>query len=236
MLIEPNEIQLWIADLEELKAVDYFALLSEDEHARAKRFHFQNHSQRFTAARGMLRILLSLYVKVEPQKIVFSYTSHKKPLLHYPPNTNLEFNVSHSGQMAVYAFTLQHAIGVDIEQIQPDYHPAVAQRFFSQQEYHALLDLPVAERPLFFYRIWASKEALVKATGKGLSTQLSSISIPVNDDFANIIMNNNESWSLFPLTIHPAYQSAVATRQRIRKITYWQLENNKPVLKKTELF
>jgi 4'-phosphopantetheinyl transferase len=138
--------------------------------------------------------------------------------------------------MVVYAFTLNHAIGVDMEKIRDDYHPGVAQRFFSPEENAALLSLPQQQRPALFYRIWACKEALAKAVGKGIFMHLSSISVPLNDDFAEIMIDNDNSWSLFPLTIHPAYQSAVATNQRVKKMTYWKWIDHVPVLDKTETF
>jgi len=232
--IEPQEIHIWSADLTALHAQENTnaAILSPDELERAHRFHFQIHRQRFIAARSTLRTLISLYIRIAPHEIIFSYGQHNKPFLQVPGNTQLQFNVSHSNDMAVFAFTAGYAIGVDIEKIQTEYNQHIAQRYFSQKENESLLQLPQQERIAGFYRIWARKEALIKATGKGLSNLLSAFSVSVNDDFEVIILDNKESWSLLPISIHPAYQSAVATNQHVKKVSYWKLVGQSPELDK----
>jgi len=236
MQIKPNEIHIWTADLETASFQENIpSMLSEDERERAFRFQFPIHRQRFIAGRCLLRTIISLYTQVPPPQIIFSYEDKKKPSLKFPSPSSLQFNVSHSGQMAVYAFTLNHAIGVDIEKVQTDYHQGVAHRFFSPQENHALLQAPLHKRPTLFYRIWARKEAIVKAIGKGLSMHLPSFSVSVNNDF-EVVMIDNGNWFLLPLTMHQAYQSAVATNQRVKKVSYWKFIDQIPALDKVEDF
>lgn len=231
MHIEANEIHIFTANLETSPFQENTDLLSKDECERANCFQFPIHRQRFIAARSLLRAIVSLYIDVAPSKIIFSYDTHKKPFLE---NVPLAFNLSHSDHMAVYALTMHHAIGVDIEKIQPDYHEAVAERFFGLAEKNALLALPLPERPRLFYRIWARKEAIVKALGKGISHSLSSFSVSANDDFENIMIDN-DAWLLLPISVDQAWQAAAATNQPVRKITYWKFENQYPVLEKEEI-
>lgn len=234
MQIESHDIHIWTADLavSEPELEKYFAMLSPDECVRANRYHFPVHRGRFIAARSMLRTLISLYTSVAPQEILFSYDDNDKPFLKIPDHTQLQFNLSHSENMAVYAFTLGHAIGVDVEKVQDDYNQKVAERFFSQQENDALMRLPSQDRLTGFYRVWARKEAIIKAIGKGLSIALPSFSVSVNDDFEMVMIDNNESWSLLPVSIHSAYQSAVATNQIVKKISYWKFIEQSPKLDK----
>lgn len=230
MHIEANEIHVFSADLETSPFQENTDFLSTDECERANRFQFPMHRQRFIAARSLLRAIISLYTDAAPASIVFSYEDKKKPFLK---NVPLNFNLSHSDNMAVFAFTMNHAIGVDIEKIQTDYHQEVANRFFGEAEKNALLELPESERSRMFYRIWARKEAIVKAVGKGITLPLSSFSVSVNDDFESIMIDN-DNWLLLPLSIDNAYQSAAATNQQVKRITYWKFVNHSPMLDKTE--
>lgn len=238
MQIETNEIHIWSADLAipEAEVNEKFALLSPDEGKRANRFRFPIHRQRFIAARSMLRKLISTYTRVRPEEIIFSYDLNGKPFLQFPDLTGIQFNLSHSDDVAVYAFTLAHAIGIDIEKIEADYNEEVIERFFTPQENAALLNLPPEERPTGFYRIWSRKEAVIKAVGKGLSIPLSSFSVSVNDDFETVMIDNNERWSLLPIFMHSAYQSAVATNQIVKKVSYWKLIGQLPKLDKVYNF
>ncbi len=230
MHINANEIHVWSADLETSPYQQNTDFLSQDECERANRFKFPIHRQRFIAARSLLRAIISFYTDVSPAKIIFSYNDDKKPFLQ---NVPLMFNLSHSDHMVVYAFTMQYAIGVDIEKIQSEYHEGVAERFFSKQENEALHHLPKDKQASFFYQIWAYKEAIIKAIGKGFSLPLSSFPISFINGSARIMIDD-VSWSLFPLTIHPDYQSAVVTNQQVSRITYWKFVNTIPCLDKVE--
>jgi 4'-phosphopantetheinyl transferase len=223
MQITPHEIHIWTADLtltqtEESKK---FELLSADERERANRFHFPIHKQRFIAARSQLREILHLYLAIPPQDIIFSYDEHHKPHLQHSDSIPLQFNLSHSEHIAVFAFTLHHAIGIDIEKIQDDFNFAVAQRYFSKEENTALMQLPSQEKNAAFYRIWARKEAIIKAVGKGLAIPLSTFSVSLSQH-KEVITFDHQDWSLIPLSIHPEYESAVATNQTVKKICSWK--------------
>lgn len=218
MQLNPQEIHIWIADLtlSPQEETARFALLNADERARAERFHFALHKRRFIAARSELRKIIGTYLSVAPETIEFIYTEHHKPHLL---NTRLQFNLSHSQDIAIFAFTLDDAIGVDIEKIQDSYSIKVAARYFSPQENDYLSHLPDNHRCKEFYRIWATKEALVKAIGKGLSLPFSSFSVPKQEEVASITLENHD-WFLIPLAIHPDYQAAVVTQQNIKQIAY----------------
>jgi 4'-phosphopantetheinyl transferase len=232
MQIEANEIHIFTADLDLLGNTD-FALLSADESERALRFHSPLHRQRFIAARSLLRSILSLYVNTPAHEIIFAHQEKKKPYLKSPAGTCLQFNLAHSEQMAVYALTMKHAIGVDIEKIRQDYPDNVAERFFNPKEYDDLQQLSADKRPEHFYRVWARKEAIVKAIGKGLSMPLASFSVSIKDDFESVMIDN-ETWALLPLTLDPRFQAAAATNQQVKRITYWKFVDQSPACEKVD--
>lgn len=231
MQIEDHEIHIFTADLDARDHAD-FALLSAHESERALRFHSPLHRQRFIAAHSLLRSIISLYIDASPREIIFGHEEKKKPFLQSPA-TSLQFNLAHSEHMAVYALTMNHAIGVDIEKIKQAYPENVAERFFHRKEVNDLLHLDEDKRPEHFYRIWARKEAIVKAIGKGLSLPLASFTVSINDDFENVMIDN-EAWSLLPLALHTGFQAAVATNQTVKRVTYWKFINQSPVCEKVE--
>jgi 4'-phosphopantetheinyl transferase len=78
----PNEVHVWRENLDNVKPLlEFTQILSEDELVRARRFHFEQHRQRFIAARGILRNILSRYLNIEPSQIKFGYEARGKPFL-----------------------------------------------------------------------------------------------------------------------------------------------------------
>jgi 4'-phosphopantetheinyl transferase len=221
-LSESNTVHLWrastaISDEEER---EFRAILSADELERADRFIYPIHRKRYIAARGMLRQLLAYYMDILARDITFLYSHYKKP---YLANTNLQFNLSHSHDMAVFAFTQQFPLGVDIEKIENSFKESVAERNFSEKEFSQLMALPEDERIPAFYWIWSRKEALVKAVGEGLHVPLKSFSVSLQEreEQLHFEYDSHSLWHLESFIAHPDYQSAFVTPQPVNKILYW---------------
>jgi len=169
-----RELHVWHAGLTNSEhAKDLEPFLSPDECERAARFRFPEHRRRFVIARGLLRQLLAAYLEVEARDLVFTYSETGKPGLSAIHGSNLSFNVSHSGDMGVFAFALGRSVGVDVECIRYDVDvDEIPRRFFSPQEQQALAGLEAREKIEGFFNCWTRKEAYVKAVGSGLSLPL----------------------------------------------------------------
>jgi 4'-phosphopantetheinyl transferase len=172
--LSDGEIHVWRASLEADSDVCHLEpLLSNDEVVRANRFRFPEHRRRFVIARGCLRQLVSRYLNVSPQTVAFTYSAEGKPALNPSHASKLVFNVSHSGDIAAFAFTLQHKIGVDVEMVRHDVDvDEIPKRFFSDHEQQGLAKLRNYDKFRGFFNCWARKEAYVKAVGSGLSLPL----------------------------------------------------------------
>jgi len=226
-----NEVQLWRVDLESIGADEarWQKLLSSDEAMRASRFHFANDRQRFVAARALLRTILASYLTTDPIELVFTYSKREKPSLGPAhAGSGITFNVSHSGGIALYAFTRQRELGVDVEQIRRDFEvEAIARRFFSPSEQEQLAKLPAAERMEAFFRCWTRKEAYIKATGDGLSLPLSQfdVSLAPGDKNALVATRPDESeagsWLLQEVPAGPGYVAALCARGRDWTLNDW---------------
>ena len=149
-------------------------MLSEDELRRAERFRRGTLRDHYIAGRGTLRILLGRYLQTDPAAFSLSYQSRGKPQLGPPWKARgLEFNLSHSHELAVYAFTRGREIGVDVECIRPMPNAAeLLQRFFSAEEVRQWRHVPAERQLRAFFQGWTRKEAWLKAVGSGLSFPL----------------------------------------------------------------
>ena len=184
--ILPGELHVWRLDLDRLegKNESRMGLLSADELQRAQRFIFQQHRERFVAARAALRRILAGYLQTDAATLRFGYASHGKPYISLPDNpNNLRFNLSHSGGVALLALAVGIEVGVDIERIQTDFpYLEIAQQFFTAVEYAALCATDQALQCETFFRYWTHKEAFIKATGVGLSLPLQQFAVSLQPD------------------------------------------------------
>lgn len=173
---------LWVVDTKVTDAV--FAnlrdTLSKWEAERAERFAFEKDRIVYTVAHGALRRLLEHYLQRPAPSFEFDLNAFGKPSLR---SGEIEFNLSHSGHVALCAFSKKSKIGVDTELMREDVNPGeLARQFFSPEEVKIILETRLEERLNAFYRCWTRKEAFVKAHGKGLSIPLDSFSVPIAGD------------------------------------------------------
>jgi 4'-phosphopantetheinyl transferase len=209
-----SEAHVFFAQLDR-RVRDAAAVLSDDEFARASRFHFDRDRRRFVAGRALLRSILGRYLDVAPGEVAFAYGPNGKPRL---AGGGLSFNVSHSHGAALFAFTSERRIGVDIERHPaPDDGDAVARHFFAPAEVATLNSLSGDRRSTAFLRCWTRKEAYIKARGDGLSLALDSFEVSLAPGAEPALLSTRHDppdaarWSLADLSSHcPGYVAALA--------------------------
>ena len=226
-----NEVHVWRALLEpsSSQVQEFRGILSDDELDRANRFFFEKDRQRFIAARGTLRSILSRYITSYPGHLRFYYNQYGKPFLDSEFSANqLQFNLSHSESMALYVITRNMEIGVDIERVRSDLeYEAIAKRFFSANEVSRLRRIPAEKKLEAFYHCWTRKEAYIKAHGKGLSLPLDSFEVSLDPDEPSISLiikdepQESSLWTLLDLKPEPGYAGALAVKGLACKFRYW---------------
>ena len=177
-----DEIHVWSTRLDDPKSDvgRLYETLTPDERDRAARFYFEKHRRRFIVGRGILRHIIACYFGVGAAQIRFDYSLKGKPALAEPKVENFSCNLSHSGDLALYAFSDGAPIGVDVEILRPvEDMDAIARRFFSSLECDMLQGVPAADRIEAFFNCWTRKEAYVKAVGLGLWIPLDSFTVSV---------------------------------------------------------
>ena len=190
--------------------------LCPDEREQAARFHFQPDHDRYVAARALLRLQLGALLHRDAKTLLFEYTSYGKPFIK---NCGIEFNLSHSGDWVLFAFSHSAEIGADIEQIRPmPDMPDVARQNFSATEFALWQATPAPDRTQAFYRCWTRKESFIKAIGEGLSCPLDSFEVAFGlDQPARLtsLKRDEESaaqWWMADLSDFPDYAAAVTAR------------------------
>ena len=114
-----------------------------------------------------LRALLCGYGVRDP---AFCINAHGRPALDPPPRPPLDFNYSHAGGWALFAFARQRVLGVDLEIpprrfINPD---RLAAARLTPAEQRAWRAFPDHARDTALLACWTRKEAHGKALGVGV--------------------------------------------------------------------
>ena len=123
-----------------------------------------------------MRSILSNYLEIEPQQLIFSYGEKGKPFIDINSG-NLQFNLSHAGDLALLAVTGGLSVGVDLEPITERTEARrIAQRIFEPAIATSLSQLGDDEFTLHFLAEWTRLESRVKAMGKGVFSSADEIS------------------------------------------------------------
>ncbi|HAS51598.1 MAG TPA: 4'-phosphopantetheinyl transferase [Gammaproteobacteria bacterium] len=213
-----DEVHLWRANLtvSEARLAALAATLTEDEQARAARFRFPEHRGRFIAGRGLLRELLSVYLNIPAAALRFDFGLRGKPTLAGEQrDAGLHFNLSHSGDQALYAVA-RREVGVDLEALdrQVDY-AAVAKRICTRREWVALQALSPKDISEAFFACWTRKEAVAKAIGDGLASGLDTLDICFPEDAApdgrvSLCDATGQEWSVLNVPMASGWAGALA--------------------------
>ena len=232
IVLQDNEVHVWqaslnvpLSDIEALKKV-----LSDEEVARAERFYFEKGRHGYIVAHGILRILLSRYLDIDSRRLRFSANAYGKPSLEDPTHRRqLHFNLSHTHELVVYAFTYVGEVGIDIEHMRTNFdYEALAERTFSPNENAVFRDLPMTAKQEAFFNCWTRKEAYIKARGMGLSLPLDLFDVSLKPGEPAALLDSRENerevtrWTFQALTLPPEYAGAFAVEAHNWHARYWQ--------------
>src|SRR3972149_10251085 len=212
--VAAGEVHVWLvrADDAALGMACCENLLATAERERAARFKFEKDRRLYTVAHAALRSLLAGYLNVAPGDLEFEIGPRGKPRLAPTFNKDsLEFNLSHSSEVALIAMNREREIGVDVEQVKKEFAFAeVAERCFTTREVSAIRALPEDLQRRAFYQCWTSKEAFLKAKGVGLSGELDEVEILIGDKGRVQVKSTLPGWYLSELSPCDGYVGAVA--------------------------
>ena len=236
-MLSHHVVHIWRARLEQPAHVveRLQTALSPDELERAARFYFEKDRRHFVVARGILRTLLGQYLAIPASAIVFCYNAYGKPALAalgLPASyNNLHFNLSHSHELALYAFSEGREIGIDVEYMRPlsiTECEMLAEQSFSERERNALRHLPSEVKRQAFFACWTRKEAYIKARGRGLSIELDQFDVSLAPGELAALLASREHpeavrrWSLRDLPPANEYAGAMMVEGKDWSASYWE--------------
>jgi 4'-phosphopantetheinyl transferase len=177
----PGVCQVWWVGTDDV-GPGHDALLADVDLARRARFARLADRQRLTAAWAVARVVLGAATGVPPDQLVIDRScsgcggQHGKPRL--PAAPDLHVSVAHSGSCVAVAVARGTLIGVDVEavvQLDPAELEALVGATLAEEERDALADQPGEDRARGFTTYWTRKEAVLKATGDGLTVPMAEL-------------------------------------------------------------
>jgi 4'-phosphopantetheinyl transferase len=196
-------------------------LLDEAERGRHAALLRPADRERFVLGCAIARIVLGRHLSMAPASVPLDRTCSTCGRQHGKARTDIDgqqvqMSVSHSGDFVLVGFHRQARIGVDIETIRC--HPGIADMArlaLSPRELVEFARLEPRAHAVAFATYWTRKEAIVKATGRGLRTRLAAITVTPPHVQAGVLGSNCEdveprTMQLHDLAIAPGYAAAIA--------------------------
>ncbi|WP_408991020.1 4'-phosphopantetheinyl transferase family protein [Streptomyces sp. 1268] len=180
-----TRVRIWRGRLSGRPAEEDLLVLSAEETARYRAFPDPAGAARYAAAHAAVRRRLAPLLGTRPEAVVFGRTgcptcgaaTHGRPRIVDPP-TPLELSLSRSGAYWLCAVAEGTPVGADIERLRPSYVPGLTEAVLSPQERaYVAAAAPIGGRSVAFTRCWTRKEAVVKASGVGISTDLRRVEV-----------------------------------------------------------
>jgi 4'-phosphopantetheinyl transferase len=209
MAVPRDEVHLWWADLDSAGWPGASGLPAA-ERDRADRLLAAGARRRWIASRWALRQVLGRYLGRDPAKVPLARQEGGKPRLESGAE-RVEFNLSHSGPVAVVAVGGAGAIGVDVERIRAGRRVVrLADRILPAEEAAEVRAAHGDARTRIFYERWTRHEAVVKCLGRGLDDPRGDAPVAVRS-----------------LSLAPGYASAVAVAgEEMPPLRCWWLEES----------
>jgi 4'-phosphopantetheinyl transferase len=170
--------------------------------------------------------LISKYLEINPAEISFQYSKFGKPGI--ADHDAFRFNISHSQNTALFAFTENFELGVDIEFVNPAIEAKdIAVNFFSANEITNLLALPEEQQAAGFFNCWTRKEAFIKAVGEGLSFPLDKFEVSLEPGKPARLLathwepNDVSKWSMYSMTPGDNFVGSLVMEGFVEQVKFW---------------
>lgn len=156
----------------------WWQILDTDEQAKISRLISNERRREALAAHGLLRKLVGNILSMPAHSFRFiRNTNNGKPALDTAILHGIDVNLTHCPGLVGCAAATRSLIGIDVEPIDRPIALGAAHTLFAAEERDWLASQPLAKAQESFIRLWTLKEAVLKATGSGLSHDLASFAV-----------------------------------------------------------
>lgn len=184
-------------------------VLSEREQEKAGRMFIQKDKERYVVSKFCLRTILALCSNKDAHEVEFIFHEHKKPTVK-----DIEFNISHTGDYVLIAVSPK-PVGIDVEYLNTEFDfKSILDITFSKKEIDFIGNGDI--NPANFYAMWTRKEALLKASGEGVSDNLHLI-----DCLSEYLERNKEVFKMRTFMIDDSYVASIATSLDQKELQFW---------------
>lgn len=211
--LNDHEVHLWLVDLTNNRATtaELYLTLSTEEKCRANKLKGL-FAEKYIYCKAILREILSKYLVVPPHQLQFHVSSNGKPFI----DSRLQFNISHSNQLALFAIAKEIELGVDIECKRPIKNLLdMCDRYFSGSERDAISELSPEEGLAAFFEHWVKKEAHTKAIGGRLLNELSRLKKENLQTNSHDYLEGKLTWS------NEDYTYALVAKRKFASVRYF---------------
>ena len=213
----PDEVHVWRVQISRFATRGWQPILSADERERADRYRRAEDRRRFAVTRALLRILLGQYLLQPPSSLRFCYSATGKPSLDFSVTaTPIAFNVAHSGDFSLLAFSSGLDVGIDLEYLRIERDVSgLARAVYPPEQYCQFLTIPRGQRDKEFLQTWTHREAIGKALGVGISI--------TQDAYEGALAGASE-WTTCQIEVADDYVASLAARTRELRVRLWSCE------------
>jgi 4'-phosphopantetheinyl transferase len=212
--VSSRKVDVWRVRLdpgereEEMRGV-----LSPDERERLRRLDRTDVGRRWLVSRAALREILAAELGVGASDVKLKLGEHGRPALDPGAHSSdLDFNLSHSGELALIGLVSGLRIGIDVEKPRGRDPLRVANRYFSPAEVSAIKAFPAADRPDAFLHYWTAKEALAKGLGLGMQARPGELEMVRRPGGEMAPLRLAEQWRLIELSVPAGYRATLAVQ------------------------
>jgi 4'-phosphopantetheinyl transferase len=193
------------------------SLLTPEEREREERFHFAEDRHLYLLTRSLERTILSGYVGLPPERLVFERTEKGKPWLANAQHEcrQISFNISHTRGLLLLAVSSSRPLGIDVEGLNRADFLGIANQFFAPSELTALQALTAEQRHERFFEYWTLKEAYIKARSAGFFMPLDRFAFgfdaahSITFTAAADLDDQPDRWSFLQFQPTPAFVAAI---------------------------
>ena len=227
-----DELHIWLASLDQpvRDLPRHTRALSTEERRRADSYSFALDSRRFISRRWILRGILGCYLGADPSELALRYGKNGKPeLCDVLARSSLNFSLSHSDGVGLFAFAQNRVVGVDIERVREVLEiDSIAEDFFSTREKQLIGSVCQRDKKDAFFTIWTCREAFVKALGDGLSQAplgqraLSRVAGSLDSSGSSEQTHEESKWSVECFRVAPRFAAAFCLEGPSTRVLFWR--------------
>lgn len=222
-ILDPGVVEIWRLHFPSCmhRLPELYEILHPEEKNKSTLFYHETDKYKFIIGKAMLRLLLGGYLNKDPETLNFTPGINMKPVLKLDHDITVHFNLSHAGDYILIAVS-DSPVGIDIERYETDLNiNEIMEIAFSEKEIRYLNRQTSPNKT--FFKLWTRKEALLKATSKGLNDDIRYVPC-LNGKHAvsAALLNNSQHWRVSNFAVDNQHTGSIAYLKSSHELRFRQ--------------